>query len=272
MHTMRYAEWGDPRNPRVLVCAHGLTRVGRDFDRLARVLCGQYRVICPDVVGRGQSDWLRDPLHYTIPQYVGDMVTLIARLNVAQVAWLGTSMGGLIGIALAGLPQSPVSRLLINDVGPRIEFSAVERILAYVGQMMRFSSFEQAVEYNRTIAAGFGIRNDTDWRELTQSTLKTDGDGFLLHYDPAIRVAWQNITPELLAAAESANWRSYDAIDCPTLLLRGENSDLLSPSTAIEMSVRGPRAQMINVPEVGHAPMFFDSAQIEVVRSFLLEN
>ncbi|HXY22478.1 MAG TPA: alpha/beta hydrolase, partial [Burkholderiaceae bacterium] len=255
LHSMRYAQWGDPRNPRVLVCVHGLTRVGRDFDRLARALCDQYRVICPDVVGRGQSDWLRDPSYYTVHQYVGDMVALIARLDVEQVAWLGTSMGGLIGIGLASLPGSPVSRLVINDVGPRIEFSAVERILAYVGQPVRFASVEQAIEYNRTIAAGFGMRNEADWREITRSTLKADGDGFVLHYDPAIRVPWQAMTPEVLATVQSATWRLYDAIACPTLLLRGENSDLLSPVTAAEMSTRGPRAQVINIPGVGHAPM-----------------
>lgn len=268
---MRYTQWGDPRNPRVLLCVHGLARVGRDFDRLARALCDQYRVICPDVVGRGKSDWLRDPSHYTIHQYVGDMVTLIARLDVAQVAWLGTSMGGLIGIAMAGLSQSPVSRLVINDVGPRAEFSAIERILAYIGQPVRFASVEHAVEYTRSIGAGFGMRNDTEWREITQSTLKADGDGFILHYDPAIRVPWQALTPEIMAAAESATWRVFDAIVCPTLLLRGENSDLLSPATAAEMSERGPRARVVNIPGVGHAPMFFDPSQIEVVRSFLLE-
>ena len=272
IHTMRYTQWGDPHNPRVLVCVHGLARVSRDFDRLARALCHQYRVICPDVVGRGQSDWLRDPAHYMIHQYVGDMVTLIARLDVEQVAWLGTSMGGLIGIGLAGLRQSPVSRLVINDVGPRIEFSAVERILGYVGQPVRFATVEQAIEYNRSVAAGFGMRDDTEWREMTLSVLKADGDGFVFHYDPAIRLPWQAVTPQIMAAAESATWRLYDAIGCPTLLLRGENSDLLSPATAAEMSERGPRARVVSIPGVGHAPMFFDPAQIEVVRSFLSEN
>ena len=179
-------------------------------------------------------------------------------------------MGGLIGIGLASLPGSPVSRLVVNDVGPRIESSGVDRILAYVGQPVRFASVEQAIEYNRTIAAGFGMRNEADWREITRSTLKADGDGFVLHYDPAIRVPWQAMTPEVLATVQSATWRLYDAIACPTLLLRGENSDLLSPVTAAEMSTRGPRAQVINIPGVGHAPMFFDPAQIEIVRSFLM--
>lgn len=269
---MRYTQWGDPRNSHVLVCVHGLARVGRDFDRLARALCVQYRIICPDVVGRGQSDWLRDPSHYTVDQYVGDMVTLIARLDVSEVAWLGTSMGGLIGIGLAGLPQSPVSRLVINDTGPRMEFSAIERIVAYIGQPVRFASLDQATEYIKSISAGFGMRSEAEWREITQSVIKADGDGFVLHYDPAIRVPWQSVTPEVIQVIESATWRLYDAIRCPTLLLRGENSDLLSPATAAEMSERGPRARVVNIPGVGHAPMFFDPTQIEIVRSFLLEN
>ncbi|HYA76285.1 MAG TPA: alpha/beta hydrolase [Burkholderiaceae bacterium] len=270
MHTMRYAQWGDPRNARVLVCVHGLARVGRDFDRVARALCDTYRIVCPDVVGRGRSDWLRDPSHYAIPQYISDMVTLIARLDVEQVAWLGTSMGGLIGIGLAGLPQSPISRLVINDVGPRVEKPSIDRIAAYVGQMRRFDSLEQAVEYNRTIGAGFGMRNDSEWNEITQSILRSEGEGFVLHYDPAISTPFRALTEETIDAAEQAAWRLYDAIRCPTLVLRGENSDVLSPDTAAQMTVRGPRARLVRVPGVGHAPMLFDPAQIDIVRSFLL--
>lgn len=271
LHTMRYTQWGDPRNPRVLVCVHGVTRVGRDFDRVARALCDRYRVICPDVVGRGRSDWLQDSSHYNILQYVGDMVTLIARLDVEQVAWLGTSMGGLIGIGLAGLPRSPISRLVINDIGPRIEPSSIARIGVYIGQPIRFANLEQATEYVRSIAAGFCMRNDAEWREITQSVLKPDGDGFVFHYDPCIGAFFRALTPESIAAAEQATWRLYDAICCPTLLLRGEDSDLLSAATAAEMGARGPRARLVSFPGVGHAPMLFEASQIEAVRSFLLE-
>ncbi|HYA66675.1 MAG TPA: alpha/beta hydrolase, partial [Burkholderiaceae bacterium] len=196
---------------------------------------------------------------------------LIARLGVEQVAWLGTSMGGLIGIGLAGLPQSPIVRLVINDVGPRIESSSIERIASYVGQSVRFASLEQAIEYNRSIASGFGMRNDAEWREITQSIVRPDGEGFALHYDPAIGTPWRTLTPESIAAGERATWRLYDAICCPTLLLRGENSDVLSASTAVEMSTRGPRARVATIARVGHAPMLFDPAQIDLVRSFLLE-
>ena len=272
LHKMGYTQWGDPRNPRVLVCVHGLTRVGRDFDRLARALCGRYRVICPDAVGRGRSDWLRDPAHYMLSQYVADMVTLIARLDVEQVAWIGTSMGGLVGIGLSGLAQSPIVRLVLNDVGPRMELSALERIGTYVGQPIRFESLEQATEYNRSIAAGFAMRSDDEWREITASVLKVDGDGYVLHYDPAISVPVRALTPELIAAGEHMLWSLYDAIRCPTLLLRGERSDLLTVATAAEMSERGPRARVVTIPGVGHAPMLFDPEQIEVVKAFLLED
>jgi len=271
LHTMRFTQWGDPRNPHVLICVHGLTRVGRDFDRLALALCERYRVICPDVVGRGRSDWLRDPAHYHVRQYVHDMVTLIARFDVEQVAWVGTSLGALIGMGLAGLPHSPIVRLILNDMGPRMEPASVARIGAYVGQPIRFDSVEQAVEYNRSIAAGFGMRNDAEWREITESVLKPDGTGFVLHYDPAIGGAIRAMTPELILAGEQSLWHLYDAIRCPTLLLRGENSDLLSPDTATEMSQRGPRPRVVTFPGIGHAPMLFDPAQIRPIRDFLLE-
>ncbi len=166
LHRMAYHEWGEPTNPRVLMCVHGLTRTGRDFDTVAAALCGEYRVVCPDVVGRGRSDWLADPRRYVVPQYVSDMVTLIARLNVEQLDWFGTSMGGLIGMGLAGLPKSPVRKLLLNDVGPRIAASAVERIGAYLGLPVRFKTFEEGLAYLQTISASFGRHTPEQWREL----------------------------------------------------------------------------------------------------------
>ncbi len=268
-HTMRYVQWGDPRNPRVLLCVHGLTRTGRDFDRLARALAGDYRVVCPDVVGRGRSDRLRDPAHYQLSQYAADMVTLIARLDARHLAWLGTSMGGLIGIGLAGLPESPIDQFILNDVGPQLELAGLLRIGAYVGTAMHFDSLEAAVAYNRSIAAGFGMRNDAEWREITQSVLRADGEGFVLHYDPAIALALRALTPELALAGEQMLWRLYDGIRCPALLLRGENSDLLSAEAAQRMCARGPRPRLVTIAGVGHAPMFFDPAQIAIVREFL---
>ena len=271
LHTMRFMQWGDPRNPRVLLCVHGLARVGGDFAHLARELCGHYRVVCPDVVGRGASDWLRNPAYYQVGQYVSDMVALIARLDVEQVDWLGTSMGGLIGIGLAGLEHSPVRRLVLNDVGPQLELAGLLRIGNYVGVKMHFDDLAQAVAYTRSVAPGFGMRSQAQWQELTALTLKPDGAGFRLHYDPAIGVPLRAMTPELVAAGEKMLWQLYDGITCPTLLVRGECSDLLSAEAAAAMAARGPRPRCVSIPGVGHAPMFFDPDQIAVVRDFLLE-
>ena len=271
IHRMAYVEWGAPDNPHVLVCAHGLTRTGRDFDRLARVMADRYRVVCPDVVGRGRSDWLREASGYALPQYVADMVTLIARLNVEAVHWLGTSMGGLIGMALAGQPGSPVTRLVLNDVGPRINPEAVVRIGDYVGKSVRFATEDEAIDYITLISLGFGLRNRDEWREMTLSVLKRDGDGFVLHYDPKLALPIKAMTPEIAVASEAALWHVYDQINCPTLLIRGETSDLLSRETAAAMTQRGPHATLTEFPGVGHAPMFFDETQIGVVRRFLLQ-
>jgi pimeloyl-ACP methyl ester carboxylesterase len=271
LHRTAYMEWGDPHNPRVLVCVHGLTRLGRDFDRLARALAEHYRVVCPDVVGRGRSDWLREPIHYVVPQYVADMVTLIARLNAQSVHWVGTSMGGLIGIALAGLADSPISRLVINDVGPRLDAAALVRIGSYVGKPIRFASVEEAIDYVAMVAAPFGLRTRDEWREIAEPALRADGDGWVLHYDPLIAVPFAAVTPQAAAAGEAAMWRLYDSIACPTLITRGEQSDLLSRETADEMTRRGPRGRLVEFAGVGHAPMFFHDDQISVVRDFLLQ-
>jgi pimeloyl-ACP methyl ester carboxylesterase len=270
IHRMAYVEWGEPDNPNVLVCAHGLTRVGRDFDRLARALRDRYRVVCPDVVGRGRSEWLRDPGDYGLPQYVADMVTLIARLGVESVHWLGTSLGGLIGLTLAAQPGSPIKRLVLNDVGPKLNSEALARIGEYVGKPVRFATVDQAIDYVTLISLGFGLRDRDEWREATESVLKADGDAFTVHYDPKLALPIKAMTPQLVAAGEAALWKLYDQIQCPTLLIRGADSDLLSRETAAAMTQRGPRATLVEFPRVGHAPMFFDPAQIAVAREFLL--
>lgn len=271
-HRMAYVEWGDPANPRVLVCVHGLTRCGRDFDYLAQALAGEYRVVCPDVVGRGVSDWLRDPMHYALPQYAQDMTALLARLDVEQVDWLGTSMGGLIGMALAAQPAAngqpgPIRRLILNDVGPVIAAPALARIGAYLATPPDFASPEEAQAYIRAIAAPFGKLTDAQWRRLTQHVIKSSPAGrFQLRYDPGIAV------PFAAAAREGKDielWPVYDAIRCPTQVIRGANSDLLSRETVAAMRERGPRAQAVEIPDVGHAPMFLDDAQVAIVRDFL---
>ena len=269
-HRMAYTEWGASDNPRVLVCVHGLTRLGRDFDRLARALSASYRVVCPDVVGRGASDRLRNPAFYVVPQYVADMVALIARLDVEQVDWLGTSMGGLIGIALAGQPDAPVRKLVINDVGPRLDAAAVARIGTYVGAPITFATLDEAIDYVSVVAAPFGLKTREDWRELVEPALRRDGERWALHYDPAIAIPFKSVTTESAAAAEAAMWQLYDNIRCPTLVVRGESSDLLTHETLVEMQGRGPRPRIAEVPGVGHAPTFMFEHEIALVRDFLL--
>lgn len=271
LHRMAYVEWGDPANPRVLLCVHGLARQGRDFDTFAQAMSDRYRVVCPDVVGRGRSDWLADPAGYQIPAYVADMVTLLARLNAETVHWVGTSMGGLIGLGVASLAGSPVSRLVLNDVGPSIEYAALQRIGTYLGQPAHWASVEQAADALWAISQGFGPHTREQWLALTRPQLKPDGDGFKPHYDPAIAVPFRLVTPELAQAGEAALWQGYDRVSCPTLLLRGAQSDLLSPATAQAMGQRGPRARLVEFDGVGHAPTLVAPEQVAAVREFLLQ-
>ena len=197
LHRIAYREWGDPRNRDVLVCVHGLTRSSRDFDELARTLCAQFRVVCPDVAGRGDSDRLADPKLYTWAQYVADMVTLIARLDVEAVNWLGTSMGGFVGMALAAQHGSPVRKLILNDAAPVIAKASLERIGAYVGAAPVFASLDEAEKYVRTISAPFGQHSDAQWRTLTESWVRKNEDGtWRPHYDPRIAEAYRATMPE----------------------------------------------------------------------------
>jgi pimeloyl-ACP methyl ester carboxylesterase len=270
LHRMAYWEWGDPANPKVLVCAHGLSRQGRDFDTLAQALAGDYRVVCPDVVGRGRSDWLADPMGYNIPAYVADMVSLLARLNAGTLHWVGTSMGGLIGLGLAALPNSPVQKLVLNDVGPTLEPLSLARIGTYLGQPAHWASVDAAADALWAISQSFGPHSRAQWLALTVPQLKPDGDGFKPHYDPAIALPFRAITPALAQAGEAMLWQSYDRLRCPTLLLRGAQSDLLSAATAQAMTQRGPQARLVEFEGVGHAPTLVQPDQVQAVRAFLL--
>jgi pimeloyl-ACP methyl ester carboxylesterase len=202
--------------------------------------------------------------------YVADMVTLLARLNADEVHWVGTSMGGLIGLGLAALADSPVRRLVLNDVGPAIEFTALARIGQYLGAQAHWNSVDEAADALRAISLGFGPHTREQWLALTRPQLKADGHGFKPHYDPAIAVPFRAVTPELAAAGEAMLWAAYDGLKCPTLLLRGAESDLLARATAEAMSQRGPRARLHEVAGVGHAPTLVQADQIAVVRDFLL--
>ncbi|MET0333281.1 MAG: alpha/beta hydrolase [Rhizobacter sp.] len=270
LHRMAYWEWGDPTNPRVLVCAHGLSRQGRDFDALAQAMQGEYRVVCPDVVGRGQSDWLADPMGYQIPAYAADMVTLLARLNASSVHWVGTSMGGLIGLIVSALKGSPIKKLVLNDVGPVVEPDAIARIGTYLGAPQRWKTVEEAADAFWAISQSFGPHTKEQWLALSRPMVKADGDGFVPHYDLNISVPFRTITPEIAKAGEAQVWAMYDSLRCQVMLLRGADSDLLSPATAKAMTERGPKAELREFTGIGHAPMLNSTDQIAVVREFLL--
>jgi pimeloyl-ACP methyl ester carboxylesterase len=264
-HRIAYYEWGDADNPNVLICVHGLTRNGRDFDLLAQALQAQYRVICPDVVGRGQSEWLTHPEDYGYPLYLSDMTALIARTGAETVDWVGTSMGGLIGMMLAAQPGTPIRRFVINDVGPFVPKAALERIGLYVGKAPRFKNIEDLEQYVRAVSAPFGPLTDEQWRHLAVHSSRSSADGALeMAYDPAIAKPFAGPLQDV------ALWPVWDAIKCPTLLLRGRESDLLLRETALEMTQRGPRARLVEFAGIGHAPMLMAQDQIEVVREFLL--
>lgn len=282
-HRMAYWEWnqtGNPRHPHVIVCVHGLTRQGRDFDVLARRLSAHARVICPDVAGRGRSDWLADAAGYQVPVYAGDMLALLAQLHaqapIGTLDWVGTSMGGLIGLAIAGQPglplPAPVRRLVLNDVGPALEWAALRRIGSYVGQPVYFTSEQQAADALWAISSSFGPHTPAQWLALSRPMLRPDGQGgFTLHYDPAIAVPFRSLTEVGAQAGEAALWQLYDQITARVLLLRGAQSDLLSPATAAAMAQRGPRAQVVEFAGVGHAPTLVAGEQAQVVADFLLQ-
>ncbi|MFN0300617.1 MAG: alpha/beta fold hydrolase [Burkholderiales bacterium] len=267
LHRLGYLEWGDPANPNVVICVHGLTRSARDFDALARALVDRYRVICPDMPGRGSSDWLKNPAEYEIPIYVSDCVTLIARLDVEQVDWVGTSMGGLIGMALASMPGTPIRRLVLNDAGPVLSAVSLARIGQYVGNAPRFPDFNSAVKYIRTIAASFGPHTDEEWRFLTDVVVRKQADeSYVAHYDPALSIPFR----KFVMNRDIELWHLYDAVRAKTLVIRGAESDLLPRATTDQMRLRGPRAEVVEFEGVGHAPTLMHDDQTAVVRDFLL--
>ena len=281
MHRMAYWQWnatGDPAHPRVIVCAHGLSRQGRDFDVLARELSQHARVICPDVVGRGESDWLADSAGYQVPMYAADMLAMLAQVNaqapIQTLDWVGTSMGGLIGMVLAGQPglplPQPISRLVLNDVGPTIQWAALQRIGQYLGKNLQFANLEQAAASMRLISEGFGPHTDEEWMQLSIAMVKPHPQsGVVLHYDPRIAEPMASMTQEAAQAGEAMLWQLYDQIKAQVLLLRGAQSDLISPQTAERMHTSGPRAQCVELEGIGHAPTLMAHAQVQLVSDFL---
>jgi pimeloyl-ACP methyl ester carboxylesterase len=280
---MAWWAWGDPSAAHTVVCAHGLSRQGRDFDVLAQALVARaphpLRVICPDVVGRGRSDWLQDPGGYQIPRYAGDMLAMLAQLHarapLATLDWVGTSMGGLIGLVLAGTPglalPVPLRRLVLNDVGPAIQWTALQRIGTYLGNTGRFETLQQAADAMWQISRSFGPHTPEQWLALSRPMVRELPEGgWTLHYDPAIAVPFRAFTEEAARQGEAAVWTLYDQVRADTLLLRGAESDLLARETALEMTRRGPKARLVEFGGVGHAPTIVADDQVEAVASFLL--
>lgn len=268
LHNMHYTEWGARDNPRVVICVHGLTRNCRDFDALAQTLEKDFRVVCPDIVGRGQSDWLADKQHYGLPQYLADITTLIAKLSAdgpRDILWVGTSMGGMIGLLLASLARTPVRKLVLNDVGTLIPKASLERIAAYVGKAPSFKTLAETNAYVRYVSASFGSHSDAQWDHLTRHNSRQNADGtWTMNYDPGVALPFQQGPLNDIDLSGS-----YDRITCPTLLLRGADSDLLLKDTALAMTQRGPTARLVEFAGVGHAPMLMTDDQIKVVQTFL---
>lgn len=291
LHRMAYREWGDPECDEVVLCVHGLTRTGRDFDSLASELSTRYRVICPDVVGRGLSDWLVNPAFYALPQYVSDMVTLVARVQPKRLHWVGTSMGGLIGLIYAGacaqlqmrnalhtpaqrhtsLPNSSfaLDSLLLNDVGPHIEAVSLERIGRYVGEAVSFDCFDDAVAYVQATCASFGHHTCDQWHDLTRHVYIEQSGRWIKHYDLAIAAAFNQVTHEIAAHAETMLWAAFASLKIPVQIMRGQQSDLLSEQTCHKMLEIQPHAQLSQIQGVGHAPTLMDRDQISIVTDFL---
>jgi pimeloyl-ACP methyl ester carboxylesterase len=265
-HDLAYVDWGPIDDKRPVVCVHGLTRQGRDFDYLAaRLVAAGRRVICPDLPGRGRSGRLVNPDDYSLPQYCADMNALLARLNVKEVDWVGTSLGGLIGISLAGFRGSIIQKLVVNDIGPFVSATGLRRIGQYIGTMPpAFASLEQADQYFRTVLAPYGDLADEHWRHLTQHSIRWDGDRYAVLCDPAIAYAFRSPWFHPLNL-----WKYWEAIKVPILVLHGAKSDLLSADLTLEMRKRNPLMKMFRFDECGHVPPLMDPGQIKVVVEFV---
>jgi pimeloyl-ACP methyl ester carboxylesterase len=263
-HRLAYAQWEGPPGARTVLCVHGLTRNGRDFDDLARSLSRRFRVVCPDIVGRGKSAWLSHAEDYGYPLYLADMAALIARLDVPEIDWVGTSMGGLIGMMAAAQQGTPIRRLVMNDIGPLIAVEGLQRIATYVGDDPAFENVAQLEAYLRKVSASFGRLSDAQWRHLAEHGARTRPDGTLGRaYDPAIAQAFKTVKGDIDL------WPLWDAVRCPTLVLRGGDSDLLRAGDAAEMARRGPRARVVELPGIGHAPALMAQDQIAIIKDFL---
>lgn len=265
-HRVRWTEWGDPLNNQVLFCAHGLSRNGRDFDYLAHALARQYRVICPDYPGRGSSDWLANPTFYNHEQYLYDSLKIIGKIRYHSLDWVGTSMGGIIGMSLAALDNNPISRMVVNDVGPYIPAKALAEIGKYLENHPRFNSLQDANEYYRTIYSGFGHLSDETYDHFVEHGVKQadTGHGYMLNYDPAIVSQFTSVKP-----ADIVLWDIWDRIKIPILIIRGQKSDLLLVQTVEQMKHRHSGAESVEFENCAHAPSLMEKHQIDTIVRWL---
>ena len=264
-HKLSYLEWGDRDNSDVLICVHGLTRNAHDFDFLAQDLCKDYRVICPDILGRGDSDYIGSTLMYNFTQYISDMVSLIARIGVSEVNWLGTSMGGIIGMMLASLPKTPIKKLILNDVGMVIPSLAMTRIATYAQNDLGFQNLDEAKKYFKLIMPAFGIQDEEKWDHIVKWGTRKSQDGrYKLAYDPAIGQAFISVSANDIHL--ETFWHD---VKCPVLVMRGEDSDLLTPEVISNMSILQPKMDVIEIPNAGHAPALMSALEIESVSNWL---
>jgi pimeloyl-ACP methyl ester carboxylesterase len=285
-HRIAYTEWGkeSPRAP--IICVHGLTRQGRDFDSLANYLSERgHHLFCPDIVGRGDSDWLKNPLHYTYEQYIADMTALIARTQKDEITWIGTSMGGLIGMFLSAQTQSPIKRLILNDVGPSIPIQAVMRISKYMGMDPEFSSVTEAKNYYKNIYQDYGELSEDDWTSFTEHSIcEIAPQKFISKLDPQIKfsfptksqIAWQAILHPLKTLEgglfDIDLWHIFRKVSCPILIIHGNRSDLLLTETILKMKDIHPNVEVIDVPNAGHAPLLKEAIYQEMIFAWIEKN
>ena len=263
-HRIAYRAWGDPGNDKVVICVHGLSRNARDFDSLAAALESDYRILALDMPGRGASDWLADKQAYGLPLYLRVAAAAIARSGAATVDWIGTSMGGIIGMHLAAAVNTPIAKLVINDIGPQVPAEGRRANQAAFGDDPRFATMAEAEAYIRETRAAFGPMSGQSWRRLTEASMRArDDGGYALDYDPGLAVVAKR---EPIAAIEM--WPVWDRIRCPTLTIWGTESKLLVRTNVEQMKVRGPKSQILEVPGVGHAPPI-EGALVAEIRAFL---
>ncbi len=265
LHQLAYTDWGEIDNPNVLICSHGLTRNKHDFDALAKKLSSKRRVICFDLPGRGESDWLTNKMAYDYHQYTVDALMIIARSGAKKVDWLGTSMGGLLGMALASLKQSPIQKLILNDVGPFIPKAALMRIADYVGKQPSFDTEAELEAYIRAVYAGFGELTDKQWKHILRYGQRTLDNGQLtLNYDPDISQVFTN-----KPLADINLWPVWNNIQQQTLVIHGENSDLLETATAKEMTESNVHSELLEIANTAHSPALMNTKDIHLIEAWL---